>query len=200
MKPWKTWKWVNTDHPDTNGIESPWWKGGGKDTICNHTSFKACHEAFYSRVRASGPIESQAYLLRRIRLDLFSALTGQLHLGRSLDRCPIVLDAVPEPQSHDSRRWIQTTGLQANTAWDGLLGFYFVLSRFIPSCCYLCLLERHILCHFPCSILVLVLLVERINGTLFSSLVIFVTKVSESTQWKWRSISTAVWLMARSDS
>lgn len=97
-------------------------------------------------------------------------------------------------------------GLQVNTAWDGLLGFYlpaklcFFLSHFILWCCYLCSLERHILCHFPCSILVLILPVECINGTLFSGLVIFVTKLSESTQWKWRSISTAIWLMAHSDS
>lgn len=205
MIPWKGWKRENTDNLAKNIIEGPWWKGGRKDTTCSHTSFKPCHEALYSYARSSSPIESQAYLLRLISLDLFSAFTVHLHLGHSLDWCPIVLSMVQEPQSQNSKRWTQMAGLQVNTVWYGLLGFYlpvklcFILSHFIPSCCYLCSLERHILCHFPYSILVLILPVEWINGMLFSSLVIFVTKVSESIQWKWRSTST-VWLMAHSDS
>lgn len=79
---------------------------------------------------------------RHTCLDVLASIDFQ-HLQRSctrrsLDWCPTVLDMGQEPQSQDSKRWTQTAGLQVNTAWYGLLGFYlpaklcFILSCFVP--------------------------------------------------------------------
>lgn len=90
--------------------------------ICAHTFFKPCQEAFYSHARSSRPVESQAYLLRCITWDLFSA---QFHVWAQPG-------LVPHCAGHGTRsieprlEEMDPNGRAAgNTAWQDGLDFTF---------------------------------------------------------------------------
>lgn len=184
----------------------PSWKGEGRtQSAVTHPSNPAMR-LFTAVLDPPAPLDHRHSCSDVLAWIYFQHLQRSCTSGAAWIGAPSCWTWYKNHRAKTPKRWTQTAGLQVNTARYGLFGFYlpvklcFILSHFIPSCCYLCSLERHILYHFPRSILVLILPVEWINGTLFSSLVIFVTKVSESIQWKWRSISTAIWLMVHSDS